>query len=278
MTQSTVGLTFNDIISTRTCYGLIWSGSYHDKPCVIKMIMLDSGIHYDKTKRKYLNSLNTSKLDLNKGLPSVFNRDENIPFLHTHFKHRRSMSLNDYLHEAEQMNALSKYGLAPRVYAFFTDTSHPIHYAFLVMQRIDASVKDILVKRPLNLHEEQIIEETVNKLHQKLGIVHGDMKPSNIGIFLDQKGQIKSACFFDCQKIRHLKDIDYHERDKLTQRDWNNYRKHTVKNREIDSKDQTQINPAYDHLIEKQHDHGKSPDKKHKDKKHKDKKHKKHEK
>lgn len=46
-------LVFTDILSRRTAYGLIWLGRYRHRPCVIKMIMLTTGIHYDKINQQY---------------------------------------------------------------------------------------------------------------------------------------------------------------------------------------------------------------------------------
>ena len=104
MADSSVGLVFGEVISRRTCYGLIWSGTFHQKPCVIKMVMMDSGVHFDKNKKKYRN--NSSTISKNQSLSSIFEKDDPIPFLHTDFKHRRSMAMDDYLHEANEMSFL----------------------------------------------------------------------------------------------------------------------------------------------------------------------------
>lgn len=50
---------------------------------------------------------------------------------------------------------------------------------------------------------DKLLPFRYKKMH-KLGFVHGDMKASNTGIYLDEKGTIIKAHLLDTQKVRQL--------------------------------------------------------------------------
>lgn len=233
-------LQFHEIISKRTCYGLIWGGFFDQKPCVIKMIMLTSGLHYDKNDGIYRDG-RKNNAKINK--PSNFEKNDPNPFLHREFQHRRSMTHDAFLHEAKELTHLSQLSLAPRVYGYGICTQFDIHYGFIIMHRTDGCLKDVLVRRPLERQESHIVKEVIDTMHKKHGITHGDMKPSNIGVYLDERGRVKKACLFDCQKIKHKGKYSDEEFRKLIDKDWRIYFKHIVKNREKDSKEQSKWAP-----------------------------------
>ncbi len=222
---------FGEVISRRTAYGLIWEGKYDNKPCVIKMIMLTTGIHYDKNYNVYRDGMN-QKL-IYEYADYYFSENDEKPFYHTDFRHRRSMTPNNFFYEVDQIIALSKIDLAPSVYGYgICNESYEIHYGFLVMEKVDCSLKDIYMNRLLDETEIMIVNGTIDHLHNKYGIIHGDMKPSNIGAYLDHNGRIIKCCFFDCQKIKHRSDYDENKFQQLVKKDWNIYNKHIIKNRE----------------------------------------------
>jgi hypothetical protein len=225
---------FNEVISSRTAYGLIWGGTYDKKPCVIKMVMLTTGIHYDKNDRGYQNGHNV-KMD-SKRAEKYFLKNDSKPFYHTEFRHRRSMTPKDFFYEVFQLEYLSKVNLAPIVYEYgICDHLFEVHYGFVIMERIDCSLKDIYLHRLLDNKEEKIVNQAIDTLHRHYGIIHGDMKPSNMGAYLDQNGRVIKCCFFDCQKIKHRSQYTEHQFQKLIERDWEVYKKHIKKNREEDS-------------------------------------------
>ena len=94
------------------------------------------------------------------------------------------------------------------------------------MEKMDGSVKDVLLKRSLTTSEDNLIEALINKMHQK-GVTHGDLKPSNIGVFLND-GQIIECKVLDTQKVR----IRAKKIQKAIDHDWATYRKHYKQNRE----------------------------------------------
>ena len=365
-------INFDQILSRRSGCGLIWTGTVEGQPCVIKMIMLTSGIHYDKTKQIYCQGdqsspddkstsyvfasgnleeshnlpfrlvpqpvtprnpprnipintpmqprnipintpmqprnipintpmqprnipintpmqprnipintpmqprnipINTPMQLVNRGLPSIpihyvnrrfpdicmqpvnrtipitaeefltpvknqgkqltsddlksyFQKNDNDPYRHIEFRHRRAISRQAFLSEITELTHLGLLNLAPKVYGYyFSDPMAPIHYGFIVMEKVDSSVKNILCRRALDQSEEEIINQLINHMHQSYGSVHGDLQPSNIGVYLNHKGQISKACFFDCQKIKHKEKYSSEGFQKLIEKDWKMYNK-----------------------------------------------------
>jgi hypothetical protein len=123
---------FLDIMSRRTAYGLIWLGRYHQQSCVIKMIMLTTGYHYDKNTQEY-RTPEDHKIS-EETVAQYFGHNEHKPFYHQDFRHRRSMTPAAFLAELKELASLGEKGMAPKVYAYGFARTHPIHYAFFVMQ------------------------------------------------------------------------------------------------------------------------------------------------
>ena len=98
-----------------------------------------------------------------------------------------------------------------------------MHYGFIVLEKMSLSVKDILLKRDLASTELEYIKSKIAKLHSQ-GIIHGDLKPSNIGANLDGSGQIKLIRILDWAKGTYT-----HDRDKIA-RDMNTFTAHIRKN------------------------------------------------
>jgi serine/threonine protein kinase len=227
-------LTFLSVISRRTAYGLIWLGQYNQQPCVIKMIMLTTGIHYDKNNKEYRSRHERTLSEVE--AEQYFGHNDARPFLHVDFKHRRSMTPEAFLAETTELLNLAKLGMAPQVYGYGYNRDYPIHYAFLVMEKADCSLKDIYLQRDLSHHENKLVNHLIDQLHEVHGIIHGDLKPSNVGVYLDQQGRIVRGCFFDCQKIKHRDHYSPEEFARIAHREKNNFGKHIVKNTELDRK------------------------------------------
>jgi serine/threonine protein kinase len=221
-------LTFIDVLSRRTAYGLIWLGKYRRHTCVAKMIMITTGIHYDKPAQEY-RTPDGKKMD-EKLAEKYFGHNDLKPFLHMDFRHRRSMTPEAFFKEIDDLVSLGKLGIAPKVYGYGINRAHEIHYGFIVMEKVDCSLKDIYLKRDLHHDEDKIIKGLIDRLHDEHGIIHGDLKPSNIGVYLDANGHIINACFFDCQKIKHKDDYTPEQFKKMAEREADNYKKHIVKN------------------------------------------------
>jgi hypothetical protein len=220
-------LIFHKIVSSRTCYGLIWSGTYQGVPCIIKMVMLTTGVHYHKSSKSYRNEQGHSK-----SIPQPFLINDPQPFLHREFIHRRSMTPDDFNKEVNELTQLSQIGLAPKVFAHgVCDRVYEIHYGFIVMEQTDCSLKDVILKRSLHNKESKLVENLIDQIHKEQHIAHGDLKPSNIGVYLDRDRNVKRCVVFDCLKIRHKDQFNESDFKKFVESDWRTYKKHLKLNR-----------------------------------------------
>ncbi len=228
--QLTDRVKFIKIISNQSTYGLIWSGTFDQQPCVIKMVALTSGIHYDKEEKKYINHLG-QHIAKKKNPPELFQKDHIIPYLHTEFQQRKAMTRPNFIQEVTQLIRMNQFKIAPKVFGYgICDQLFAIHYGFIVMEKMDCSVKDILLKRDLNHQEFNIIKQTIDTMHKTHGMVHRDMKPSNIGVNLCGLGQIKKCLIFDCQKVANKTNFTSSQFNHLIERDWDIFHKHVKMN------------------------------------------------
>ena len=223
-------LIFDEVISRRTAYGLIWLGRYRHHTCVIKMIMLTTGVHYDKNSQEYRTPQNQPMTEL--AADKHFNHNDIKPYFHLDFRHRRSMTPEAFFKEIDDLINLSRLSIAPKVFGYGINHNYPIHYGFIVMEKVDCSLKDIYLKRELDVDEGKIIKDIINRMHDVHGIIHGDLKPSNVGVYLDKQGHIKNACLFDCQKNRHRENMTADNFRRSANRESMNFKKHIIMNKE----------------------------------------------
>lgn len=204
------GLYLNTIFSDKTHYGVIWSGKYRGQNCIIKVVLLDTGIHYDKKNKRYLDDeLKISKSNAIK----FFEKDDKIPYLHTKYITRKSMSIGKFRHEISMLQKVYAIGLAPKLLNHWIDsTSYRMHYGFIIMERMTMTVKDILLHRDLSSDELNYIRSKIRKLHHN-HIKHGDLKPSNIGVNLNKSGYIKHIRMIDWAKGEYTDDKNKFKRD-----------------------------------------------------------------
>ena len=201
---------FETILSNDTVYGIVWSATIGNDRCVVKMLVLTSG------------SVDTKH----------FRKNDNIPWYHKEFRDKKPLTRDQFIHEGEACSKLDKLGIAPKLYGYWIYDKLDIHYGFIVLERLDCSVKQILLQRELRSHENKLIESLIHKLHRECGIVHGDMKPSNIGVYLDNKKEIRKCYFFDCQKVKYRSKMSRNEFKIREARDNIVYKDHSINNRE----------------------------------------------
>jgi hypothetical protein len=72
------------------------------------------------------------------------------------------------------------------------------------MEACDATVRHVLEQRALTAQEEALLQAAVRRLVRKSR--HGDLKPSNIGVFLDRQGFISKCLFIDCANVKPVAD------------------------------------------------------------------------
>lgn len=200
-------INFNDVkfnefpLSTDSAYSLIWSGKYKNKKCAIKMVVLTTGNFYDKDNNSYVED---GIVIVNE--PRCFKKDDKVPFLHTKFLKKRAMSKINFLKEIENQKKLEKMNLTPKIYGFFK--SHKIkgiQYAFIVMELLDTSLRDLLKIRKISESEEIKIVELIMNMNIKYRIIHRDLKPANIGIKLSNN-KIHKVYVLDCNFIEIIND------------------------------------------------------------------------
>lgn len=204
-----------------SAYGVIWNGLYDKKPCVIKMLSLNTGIHYDKDANEHYTKQN-KKLTINQA-HRAYSVEHCIPFIHKKFFNKRSISIDKFLYEINQFLLLGKHSLAPYVYDYgISHTIDGFKYGFIVMEKVHSNIKLVRQKRHLHLCEKDIIKNKINELHT-LGFSHGDLKPNNIGCYLSDDGMITRCVFFDCYTVKVLSEKTPQEAEKLINKDWSTY-------------------------------------------------------
>lgn len=208
------------LLSSNTHYGLIWKGQITVNntrlEVAIKMVILSSGFHYDFWKGRYSSS------NAERFLTST--PDGPFPFTITKFSRRKAMSHTQFDNEHEHMSLLGK--LSTPIYDTWIEASTPVHFGFIVSELCDCTAKDILLQRQsFSQTEYKLLHHLIERLHRRK-YTHGDLKPSNIGVFL-RNSRIVKCRFLDCQKVR------YKQRhfEKYVQRDWKTFYNHIKKNK-----------------------------------------------
>lgn len=199
-------LTFGKLLNNSGVYGVVWNATLNNIPVAVKIVTLSS-----QTPIKPCNIATHKVLS-----PELF-------------KNHKSMTQEAFLHEAYHLLNLSELKLAPLVRGFWIYNSQ---YGFIVMDKMDSSLKNILIERELTMGEDYIIESFINEMHGK-GIIHGDLKPSNIGVSLNKHGQIIGCKAFDAQKVKQVNDPSLEKVQNLMDRDWEMYQRHYNQNKNI---------------------------------------------
>ena len=133
------------------------------------------------------------------------------------------MSDERFGHEVDMIAAVGRVGLAPRLLGVWTSRRGRAHYGFIAMERLEVSVKEIILRRDLSPDEMALAAKgAISRLH-RAGFKHGDMKPSNIGARIGPDGRIASVCMIDWAKGGRGDDVSF-------RRDRENFLKHVRKN------------------------------------------------
>jgi tRNA A-37 threonylcarbamoyl transferase component Bud32 len=178
---------------------------------------LTSGLHYDTKAKHYRNKGKHKPHD-------YFKHDDAAPFLHTHFRHRKALSVDKFNHEVKMIQTMSQLDLAPRLLgSWINQSDYPMHYGFIVMEYLPQTVKGILLKRNLSSAELATLEQMIDQLHQR-GFCHGDFKPSNIGVRVNSNGRMSHFRLLDWNKGRATTDRQCPKRDHIR------FKKHVKRN------------------------------------------------
>lgn len=208
-----VDIKYNGIKSENTDYGVIWEGKSNNIECIIKVVILDTGIHYNKKKDKYYDGdVEIPEYLANK----YFLENYEKPFYHRKYDKRKAMNMDKFTNEVKMLKIVSDIGLAPMLLDHWIDEkSYKIHYGFIVMERLSTTIKEIISSRNLSEDEDRYIKSKINKLH-KHKIKHGDLKPSNICVNMNKSGQLKHLRIIDWAKGGYINDEKEIDRDRET--------------------------------------------------------------
>lgn len=219
------------IVSTQSQYGVVWQGVFQgasaakgakEAPVAVKMVLLRSGVHYDK----FLDTLvdgherPVNHVSHHHPLCAAFGLPD------TTFHKRKSLTRGQFEWEVKQMKRLAKLDLSPPVYASWLEHDGPFHFAFLITGLCHANGKSVLLKRDYTQREMHLLLAMVTKLHRHR-YAHGDLKPSNMGVYLDDKGDIVKFHLLDCNKTRRVRGDMW----PLKRHDYGTLQKHLAKNK-----------------------------------------------
>lgn len=200
-------ITFGELLDNTGVYGVVWNATLNNNPVAVKIISLTSNISSHSSEDEF-------------GSPQLSPE---------FFKNHKKMTLEAFLREANHLLNLSNLNLSPLVRGYWIYNNQ---YGFIVMNKMNSSLKNILIKRNLNMNESYIIKSFINRMHNK-GIIHGDLKPSNIGVSLNSKGKIVGCKVFDAQKVRQIEDTSTEEFKRFVNRDREMYHRHYEQNRSL---------------------------------------------
>ena len=190
-------VTFSEIISKDSIHGVVWSGTYDQSPCAVKIIIGDRHAFEKVSTSKYYQELIGKK----------------------------SMLKKDFDNEVAQLARLSLLQLAPKFHGYQVKNG----CGHLVMEKVDCSLKDIIIHRNLISSEIDLIDQLIKDLHKHA--VHGDLKPSNIGVILDGDERITKCYVLDCQKVSTKDNYNDDVYRKLVKKDWEKFNIHFKKNK-----------------------------------------------
>lgn len=205
-------------------HGLIFVAKFNNKKRIVKMMILTSKKHPNKNKYYY------GKRHLKNLKDKNYFANSSNPFKHMHkyklhnFKFK-PVPFDEFIKEAYELDYFDSIDIGPK-YDGYDILNKKVRYGFLVMDKVDTSVKNILLKRDLSKKETNKIYKFINKMHYKYNITHGDLKPSNIGVFLDKHGKIDKCVTYDCKKARHYNKM----RSKYSKMELRHYDRHVKKN------------------------------------------------
>lgn len=211
-----------ELISQDSVYAIVWSTQFKDRPCVLKIVVLETGVHqqngeYYKGKKKITSHAAKKYFD-----PA----DE--PWNPSRFFKKKSLTVKKFEQEVSNLKTLAQIGLSPTIHAFGIMDKYDVHYGYIIMDKLDTSVKNLLLTRTLTTQEETLIHQSIDRLHQA-GYIHNDLKPSNIGVYL-LEGNISSCLFLDCQKVQGYSNSTSPAFRHLVKHDLDHYQRHVKRN------------------------------------------------
>lgn len=195
---------FEDVISSKSAYGLVWKGQWNRQPAVLKIVTLTDGIHYNRKTEEYFDGT----APLGKSVPSNYTHGHR-PFYHSRFRHRQGMTPEDFLKEVSNQKMAEEF--SPKIYAYgkLSHKLNGITYAVIAMEPLQMTLKQLIETRENN-HKERMssteiamLEKFLKDFHKKF--VHGDLQASNVAVNIDRHHKIKRYCLLDFYSMRQIR-------------------------------------------------------------------------
>lgn len=188
-------LTFDKLISLKSCFGIIYSGTYQGHKCAIKVLILRSGAHCSKITKKMV------KPD---GQPINQYQIPKTDFKLQQFYTHRSFSPNSFQRESRNYEELSKQGLTPKFYTSFVQKydingTDQMHIGFIVAELMSKDLDDHISTTCLTKLEADQLKQLLLKFQKTYG--HRDFKIANMGVKLNKEGGVEKFVILDVDKV-----------------------------------------------------------------------------
>ena len=192
-------LVLDSYLSTGTHYAVVYKGTWQPasgspQPVAVRKVLLRTGLFYRRKEKRYL--LEGRVVDKVEAQRAFARTKDGI-----YFYEQRSCKQEKFDRFVANTKLAGECGLGPKFFAGWIDKSTDIHYGFVVTGLCDTTLREIMVKRRLSAREASIVQDSILRLH-KMGMAHGSCKPANIGVLLDDNGQITKCLFLDLGKLR----------------------------------------------------------------------------
>lgn len=178
-------------VSSRSSYGSIFIIKHRHHRCILKLQTLKTGAHFDKVNKLYYDDRG-KLVDDHIAIAKYFPKDTIL----YRFRHKESISKEQFEKEVDNQNFMSNYKLAPQIYEHGYVDIGSLNFAYIIMKKMDLSLKDYILKYGRRHLDMSIVYSKIEKMHS-MGYCHGDLQPSNICFSFDHTGHIKCCRIID---------------------------------------------------------------------------------
>jgi serine/threonine protein kinase len=222
-------VTLDSILSDDTYHGVIYRGLFRGvHKVVVKKVLLDTGLHFDLREGRHHAGVKGPVMSSREAL-SAFRQ---VPRDGELFLERRPVPRAKFRREVHSMKRLYREGVGPKVYGSWTERASSVsvpHFAYLVLEECDSTGKQILLKRKFTATEKARVAAAIRRLHNKIQCLHGDLKPSNMGVML-RDGEIKSILWLDAGGLRQRDKLTKAKFRALAAKEAHRFQEHALKN------------------------------------------------
>ena len=151
------------LLSNDSKYGVVYTCYYNDKYTAVKIVSLNSGVHYDAITKKHFNGDKT--LIKNIDVEKYYDKNSFI-FDQILFIKKKVMKNDAFALEIAKQQKMYELSFSPQIHGYCIYDKLPVHYGFIVMDLVDCTLKDIIMKRDITVEENFILTNFYN-IHMK---------------------------------------------------------------------------------------------------------------